>query len=244
MSRRGGYNELQRWKERFVLLMKEHEPQDVWALDVSEALNPCPHGWYQYQQRRLFARFECSGCSKHWNSAWSSILFHIRFLGSWDQNQGQVKMWMFRQKCRRCTMARYEEPVFSEKALETILHNLAWKILEKSYGEAKRNPRPCDVEEVVEGPHDERNCEACQHGMCVETHTPWPKAKPTYPAPSMERKENFTRSASFAPSTEWERVFARPVSVTRPTEGEEWQQILAFLFVVIVCLLFLASYFR
>ncbi|KAL8188276.1 UNVERIFIED_CONTAM: hypothetical protein K2H54_064542 [Gekko kuhli] len=219
--------------------MKTHKPQDNWTLDVAEALNISPRGWYQYEQRHLFARFKCSGCSKRWNSAQSVILFHFRLEKRWGLRRGQAKMWMFRQKCRRCTTARYEEPVFSEKALETILYNLALRILEKSYGEPKGRPRHCDIEETVEGPHDERHCEACEHGMCIEIHTSCPTATPTSQAPFIEWRENLKRSAFHAPPTECRSNIVGP----QPTVVEECLRILLVV-IVIACLLFCAFLFK
>ncbi|XP_077204151.1 receptor-transporting protein 3-like isoform X2 [Paroedura picta] len=184
MSRRGGRNNLQSWKEKFALLMKIQKPGDSWTLEASENCSPAPCGWYQNVQSHLFASFDCSSCFRGWKSAQSSILFHLRLERSWPQNQGQVKMWMFRQKCRRCTMAAYEEPNFDEEARDTVLHNLVSTILEKSYGEPQRPRRPCAVEGIQEGPHDKLNCEACKHGMCTEIRTSRPMAIHSSLAPS------------------------------------------------------------
>ncbi|XP_054840055.1 receptor-transporting protein 3-like [Eublepharis macularius] len=171
MSRRGGCDNLQSWKERFVQLMEKHKPQDKWVLDSSTDLSATdlPSGWYKYEQSHLFARFECSYCSKKWKSIQVVIHFHMHLdKRRWSQSQGQVKMRIFRQKCQKCKNAKYEMPVFSEEAVEKLLQNLTLKILKKCYGESSKSNqffKPV-AEEEVEGPHDRRNCEACQEGMC------------------------------------------------------------------------------
>nr|XP_056705900.1 receptor-transporting protein 3-like [Euleptes europaea] len=172
MYRRGGCNNLQSWKERFVELMKDHKPQDKWTLDLFEDLSArhLQSGWYTYDQKQLFARFECSICLREWKSIQVVIRFHMRLDKSrWGQSQGQVKVRIFSQKCRRCTKAKYEEPIFSEEAVQKLLHNLSLKILEKCYGQSQKSfyfLKP-DVEENVEGPHDRDNCEACKEGICL-----------------------------------------------------------------------------
>ncbi|XP_054839691.1 receptor-transporting protein 3-like [Eublepharis macularius] len=256
MYRRGENDNTQSWKEKFVQLMKKHKPQDKWILNVSDDLDLSPNGWYQYGQNHLFARFECSYCHRHWKSAQSVILFHIRLEKKWGHNQGQVKMRKLRQKCRSCMNAEYEKPVFSDQAVETILYNLALKILVKHYGEPKKSPRHCEVEELVEGPHDKSNCEACKHGMCIAAHPSMPTVRPTslglireecFVRPSLissiEWEEQFMRPASPTLAMQQERNYTRPVSFSQST-GEEECLKLFFFAVLVIALLFFAFSFQ
>ncbi|XP_015280712.1 PREDICTED: receptor-transporting protein 3-like [Gekko japonicus] len=184
MPRRREADNVQGWKERFVQLMKMRKPQDKWTLDVSDDLSGSSYGWYTYDQKPVFARFECSSCSKEWKSAQVVVRFHMRLESSrWGSSQGQVKTRLFGQRCRRCLQATYEVPIFSEEAAHKLLHNLVLKILDKCYGEPPQNSHffKHDAEEDVEGPHDRDNCEACQDGTCL--------ARPAFLAQSAQQND-------------------------------------------------------
>ncbi|KAL8188278.1 UNVERIFIED_CONTAM: hypothetical protein K2H54_064563 [Gekko kuhli] len=169
MPRREKADNVQGWKGRFVQLMKIHKPQDKWTLDVSYDLSVSSYGWYTYEQKQVFARFECSSCSKEWKSAQVLVRFHMRLETSrWGLSQGLVKMRTFRQRCHSCLKVKFEEPIFSEEAVRKLLHNLVLKILEKCYEEPQKSWQffKHDAEEDVDGPHDRDHCEACQEGVC------------------------------------------------------------------------------
>ncbi|XP_053166185.1 receptor-transporting protein 3-like [Hemicordylus capensis] len=231
------------WRREFIRKMKEHKPQDNWVLTTELEISQTPGGWYQYEQKRLFASFKCSNCSRDWKSAQVAVVFRMRLERNrrqWDQGEGQVKMKALRQKCNKC-QGRYQEPIFSEKMVQLALHNLVVKILEKCYRESNRKmvlqePEP---EEDVEGPHDKANCEACELGLCSVRSTSWGQ--------TVRPECSFIRPASLGQSGLWEQSFQRPSSLPQSERGESMEsccKMLLFLFIVAVVLFLFASFNR
>ncbi|XP_023788790.1 receptor-transporting protein 2-like isoform X1 [Cyanistes caeruleus] len=154
------------WQGIFAVKIEEMHITDPWTLVEDDFLQvqDCRPGWKEFVQNRALGRFECSQCFHKWSSAKVHILFHMCHSQGW----GTVWMRIFRQKCRRCPNSRLEDPEFSLETVETILHNLAIKILQYFYN---KPVQPSDLLEVVvdtlvTGPHDRAHCEACQLGNC------------------------------------------------------------------------------
>ncbi|RMC02075.1 hypothetical protein DUI87_21237 [Hirundo rustica rustica] len=154
------------WQGIFAVKIAEMNVRDPWTLLEDDALqvHACRPGWKEFVQHRALGRFQCSQCFHKWSSAKVHILFHMCHCQDW----GTVQMRIFRQKCRRCTNPRLEDPDFSQETVETVLHNLVIKILQYFY---KKSVQPSDLLEVVvdtpvSGPHDRAHCEACQLGVC------------------------------------------------------------------------------
>uniref|UniRef100_A0A8C0ZEP1 3CxxC-type domain-containing protein n=1 Tax=Cyanistes caeruleus TaxID=156563 RepID=A0A8C0ZEP1_CYACU len=152
------------WQGIFAVKIEEMHITDPWTLVEDDFLQvqDCRPGWKEFVQNRALGRFECSQCFHKWSSAKVHILFHMCHSQGW----GTVWMRIFRQKCRRCPNSRLEDPEFSLETVETILHNLAIKILQYFYN---KPVQPSDLLEVVvdtlvTGPHDRAHCEACQLG--------------------------------------------------------------------------------
>ncbi|TFK04888.1 60S ribosome subunit biogenesis protein NIP7-like protein [Platysternon megacephalum] len=86
-----GYKEegenMKTWQRMFDQKMEWEKPNDTWSLTVEDNLSPrnpeCR--WHLYQQRKAFARFQCSCCTRRWPSAQVLILFHMHV----DRSQGQ-----------------------------------------------------------------------------------------------------------------------------------------------------------
>lgn len=158
------------WQQVFQELIQEVKPWHTWTLRLDETLipNALQPGWTQYQQW-VFARFQCSWCSRTWASAQVQVLFHMHW--SKRESKGQVKMRIFAQRCQKCFNPPFEIPEFTEENISRILSNLVFRILEKCYKEGFKSMKEIRTVEdnYVEGPHDIGNCEACLQGFCAQS---------------------------------------------------------------------------
>lgn len=76
-------------------------------------------------------------------------------------------MYVFKQKCKMCTSAMYEEPTFLVENIEIAIGNLVNKITQKFYNLTIDNlPRSFVTDGWLDGPHEYNNCEACALGIC------------------------------------------------------------------------------
>uniref|UniRef100_A0A8C5Y0X3 Receptor transporter protein 3 n=1 Tax=Microcebus murinus TaxID=30608 RepID=A0A8C5Y0X3_MICMU len=178
------------WKQVFQELIQEVKPWHRWTLTPDKGLLPdvLKPGWMQYQQW-VFARFQCSSCSRSWASAQVQVLFHMHW--SEEKSRGQVKMRVFAQRCKKCSQPPFEVPEFTLENISRILNNLVLRILKKCYRERFKSMEeiPMIKEVSLEGPHDRDNCEACLQGCCAEPTqamslpTSWiPRANATCPS--------------------------------------------------------------
>ncbi|XP_066504362.1 receptor-transporting protein 3-like [Hoplias malabaricus] len=142
--------------------------EDQWTLVLDDSIEPSRTrpGWFQYI-RTSFAQFRCSLCRRSWPSKRVQVLFHF-YLDS-SLHRGTVKLRRFRQKCRRCTAAKMEEPRFSPENVDIMLEKLLEKVRIRFYGEnPPESNRPFRFNGRVEGPHETQHCEACQRGYCSQ----------------------------------------------------------------------------
>lgn len=76
-------------------------------------------------------------------------------------------MHIFKQKCKMCTAAEYEEPTFQLENIEIAIENLVNQIMQKFYNvPIEVVPRSCVSDGRQSGPHDSDNCEGCALGIC------------------------------------------------------------------------------
>ncbi|XP_042315626.1 receptor-transporting protein 3-like [Sceloporus undulatus] len=155
------------WTVEFTKKMAAQKPWDKWILTEELESRQLQFGWHTYVQKHLFASFKCSSCSRSWKSSQVVIVFYMQLTRN---ILGQVRMKIYRQKCRVCGNIKYEEPSFRDDTVQFVLHNLVQKILEKCYGEVSRTApmREPLAEDFLEGPHERKNCEACKDGWCME----------------------------------------------------------------------------
>lgn len=177
------------WPRVFQELIQEVKPQHQWTLTLDQSLVPgsLQPGWMQYQQC-VFARFQCSGCSRTWASAHVHVLFHMHW--SKRKSKGQVKMRVFAQRCQKCSQPPFEFPEFTDENTSRILQNLVFRILKKCYREGFKSMQeiPTVKDSHVEGPHDSDNCEACLQGFCAQRaldRTTQPPVSPSCPTRSL-----------------------------------------------------------
>ncbi|XP_066206699.1 receptor-transporting protein 3 isoform X1 [Saccopteryx leptura] len=171
------------WQKAFQELIQEVKPSDQWSLTLDESLAPSAlqPGWTQYQQW-VFARFNCSWCSRSWASAKVRVLFHMHW--SKRDYEGRVKMRIFGQRCNKCSPDSFEVPEFTEENISRILNNLVFRILKKCYKEGFKSMEeiPTVQDISLEGPHDSDNCEACLQGFCTKSGSELVKPSPVSPS--------------------------------------------------------------
>ncbi|XP_069829485.1 receptor-transporting protein 3-like [Dendropsophus ebraccatus] len=150
------------WKDAFQNEIIIRNISHFWSLDIEESFQKHP-SWLQYTVYS-FARFCCQLCGRRWASAKVHILFQIRLM----RKTGQVMMHVFKQRCKLCNAAYYEQPEFIPENIEIALTMLVNRICEKFYNIPKENlpSRSFIRDGRQEGPHDSSNCEGCAHGVC------------------------------------------------------------------------------
>ncbi|KAG8445055.1 hypothetical protein GDO86_009990 [Hymenochirus boettgeri] len=112
----------------------------------------------------IYLRFNCSMCGRFWASSKVHIVFHMKMI----RKAGQVKMYIFKQKCKVCNTDIYEYPDFLQENIEIAVNKLVIKILQIFYGRfIDDEPEMCFIKSGrQDGPHDYKNCEGCLHGVC------------------------------------------------------------------------------
>lgn len=193
--------EMEEWQQTFQELIQEEKPCHRWTLTLDRNLTPnrLQPDWKQYQQW-VFARFQCSWCSRRWASAHVQVLFHMR----WNRrkSKGQVKMRVFAQKCQKCSEPSFEVPEFTEENISRILDNLVSKILDECYGEGSSS-----MEEIptikycrLKGAHDSDNCEACLQGFCTRSELDLAAQSRTSPSSSSVSEDGVISSYEPSPT--------------------------------------------
>ncbi|XP_040205535.1 receptor-transporting protein 3-like [Rana temporaria] len=149
------------WRKKFEIDLENKWISDVWNFSVDEHYQE-RMGWLQYGQR-CYARFYCKICRRSWGSSKVHISFHMRL----KRPTGAVRMYVCKQKCNKCTAAKYEEPTFLVQNIEIAICNLVNKITQKFYNLHMDNlPRSFVTDGMQDGPHDYSNCEGCALGIC------------------------------------------------------------------------------
>ncbi|XP_019354582.1 receptor-transporting protein 3-like [Alligator mississippiensis] len=222
------------WERKFTLKMALRVPGHSWSLTQEDNLNPwsLPYGWHQFQQKKCFARFQCSSCPNCWPSAQVLVTFHMHLDAR--ERRGRVKMRPFGQKCKRCWGRKFEKPKFSEKNVERILDNVVLTIQEKLYRQPVANRHLLEplVEDYVEGPHDTARCEACALGICYLRDLA-PQSQPSAPPYHFVATASRAVTSPSGPQAQW-------VADTRDgTEAMNYAVV-----IVIVLLMLAALYFR
>ncbi|KAM4040208.1 receptor-transporting protein 3-like [Anomaloglossus baeobatrachus] len=152
------------WEEEFNDEIEERGVPGHWVLYEDESLGTQEKG-ARYTQR-TFARFQCSKCTRWWNSAEVHVLFFMTLNRA--LKQGTVKMRIFRQECKKCNFPKLEKPKISLENITRITKNLVNRILQVFYGQknAKQDLKPEVYSNDMDGPHDKEHCEACKLRIC------------------------------------------------------------------------------
>ncbi|XP_016402601.1 receptor-transporting protein 3-like, partial [Sinocyclocheilus rhinocerous] len=113
--------------------------------------------------------FRCSLCRKTWGSKRVRVLFHFHL--NTARNRGTIKVRRFKQKCRRCAEAQWEDPNFPVENIDVLVERLVKNIRVKCYrdnlGETNRSSVFIGR---VNGPHETAHCEACHKGVCSQAN--------------------------------------------------------------------------
>lgn len=149
------------WRDMFQYEMQNKGILELWDFSVDEHFQ-AQRGWLQYSLC-CFAKFCCSICGRNWASSKVHLLFYMKLQLSF----GQVKMHIFRQKCKVCNCATYEQPIFLVENVEVAIKCLVNRIRQKFYKVPVEDfSRDFVRDGRQDGPHDRDNCEACSKGIC------------------------------------------------------------------------------
>ncbi|XP_030072227.1 receptor-transporting protein 3 [Microcaecilia unicolor] len=154
--------ELSTFQEAFQEKMNAMRKRDTWTLQLCDTFQSSPE-WRQFQLSSS-ARFHCTNCKR----SWASNQVHILFLIKLDKfrRRGWVKMRIFKQECKHCKSAKFQEPEFTPQNLEITFTKLQLRIQKICYGlKVPKNPDLVPVYST-KGPHEKDHCEACRLGVC------------------------------------------------------------------------------
>ncbi len=97
------------------------------------------------------------------------VVFHFHL--NTARNQGTIKVRRFKQKCRRCTQAQWEDPNFPVDNIDVLIERLVRNIRKKCYREDLGETNRSSVfNGRVNGPHEIAHCEACHKGICSQAN--------------------------------------------------------------------------
>ncbi|XP_018586617.1 receptor-transporting protein 2-like [Scleropages formosus] len=152
------------WNVIFQDKVQKLNKPDSWSMEFDDAIEAKRShiGWKEYI-RNPFSRFTCSICHHSWASSKSMVVFHMR-LDSPAHN-GVVKVRRYKQNCKTCEGATFEEPSVDPKDLDDMMDKLIEKILVNCYGQESSQPK-FFRKKVLKGDHLSKHCEACQKGVC------------------------------------------------------------------------------
>ncbi|XP_029472899.1 receptor-transporting protein 3-like [Rhinatrema bivittatum] len=205
------------WNSILEDKLKKKGLNDPWTLALDDSIQP-NQGWKRYTLQ-IFGRFRCSGCSRTWASAKIQILFHMK-LETMPERRGWVKMRVFKQECKKCSGATFEEPEFLSENIEVALEKLVSRIQEKCYRDlsGKSTTSAFNYTGKQDGPHESAHCEACRLGLC--------DLKPQGQEPGNYSSTGKTMPASAPKAEKHRRLDQTPIRSLYNTEGlKEHQQI-------------------
>ncbi|XP_075058429.1 receptor-transporting protein 3-like [Mixophyes fleayi] len=226
------------WKNMFQNELDDQGVPRVWSFCMEENLQP-QQGYLQYTQC-TFARFQCSRCSRWWNSAQVHILFLIR----WDKHsrRGTVRMRIYRQECKRCNFAVLEKAEITEENSKRVISNLVSKIQSMVYRKNSGNVilPPVVYSDDIEGPHDKEHCEACKEKVCrwkavdtdIRGHVIKPQSAQLQIGQRLRVQENyqdFPWPTSYAPSY---APSIRPSTAAHQTQNVEIGVVILIIFII------------
>ncbi|XP_029471628.1 uncharacterized protein LOC115098807 [Rhinatrema bivittatum] len=198
------------WNSIFEDKLKKKGLNDPWTLALNDSIQP-NQGWKRYTLQ-IFGRFRCSGCSRTWASAKIQILFHMK-LETMPERRGWVKMRVFKQECKNCSGATFEEPEFLSENIEVALEKLVNRIQEKCYRDlsGKSTTSAFIYTGKQDGPHESAHCEACCLGLC--------DLKPQGQEPGSYLSTGKTMPASAPKAEKHRRLDQTPIRSLYNTEG-------------------------
>lgn len=117
-------------------------------------------------------RFRCSLCRKTWGSSRVQVMFH--FYLNKASRQGIIKLRCYKQECRTCNEAQWEDPNFPVENIDVLVERLVKNIRKKCYEEGLGEANRSSVfDGRSDGPHESAHCEACRLGICSQANWDW-----------------------------------------------------------------------
>ncbi|XP_056421456.1 receptor-transporting protein 3-like [Hyla sarda] len=225
------------WKNTFENELTDCGIDSVWSFCVEDNLRAQPP-YLQYSQR-TFARFQCSFCSRQWNSA----QVHILVLINWNKINrcGNVKMRIFKQSCRRCNHSTLENPEITKENIRRVIGNVVGKIQSMVYGyTTSPTLEPVVYSDDVDGPHERQHCEACKMNVCPWNTQYGEKAKVIKFQSTNVHPEASSRTQEQYKKTSW-ATNTPTYTQTTAAYNEENNVILCLIFVLVIIFLLLMS---
>ncbi|XP_073699916.1 receptor-transporting protein 4-like [Garra rufa] len=141
---------------------------DTWNIETDGTIvenNPAPN-WHQYISGS-YADFKCSLCRRTWGSSRVQVVFNFHL--NKPTRQGTIKLRCYKQECRTCNEAQWEDPDFSVFNTDKLVEKLVKNIRKKCYGEyPDEENRSSMFNDRLTGPHESAHCEACRLGICSQ----------------------------------------------------------------------------
>ncbi|XP_069829484.1 receptor-transporting protein 4-like [Dendropsophus ebraccatus] len=156
------------WIEEFASEIAESDVPDLWILNVDR--NLLKKNDAEYFTQKTFGSFRCLQCKRAWSSSTVVILFRLTLKK--HQRCGSATMRTFKQECQSCNNATMQEPTISNENKERVIGNVVSHIEKVFYGKQDvTDDRPPYIYGKLEGPHDEKHCEACKFHLCDRQST-------------------------------------------------------------------------
>uniref|UniRef100_A0A673LM33 Receptor-transporting protein 2-like n=2 Tax=Sinocyclocheilus rhinocerous TaxID=307959 RepID=A0A673LM33_9TELE len=143
---------------------------DTWNIETDQTIveNSLAPNWHQYISGS-FADFRCSLCRRTWGSSRVQVVFHFHL--NTASRQGIFTLRCYKQECRTCNEAQWEDPNFPVENIDVLVERLVKKIRRKCYGEdLGQTNRSSVFGGRFNGPHESAHCEACRLGICSQAN--------------------------------------------------------------------------
>ena len=157
------------WQAKFDQLFSELG--DVWKLEILNNIVQVP-GWLQTQFKGITATFDCSTttCNNRWTSVNAGAIFYYRLVtGPNDERHGKVKLFLGRQKCKKCNnvfeVAQWHDSKVTE-AITKVLNKVKQKFYDSNPISSSSTIENAYIPGHRSGPHETSLCQLCVLGVC------------------------------------------------------------------------------
>ena len=142
-----------------IVIVQDGQKQD----SINDGMKNC-----QYKSK---TKFECRRCMNRWTSSFAMVIFQFKLR---QNKNGEVKLHLIGQQCKKCSSNIFERPFWSEKQISGAIEKLRQRVNEAYYGAVKaKTPRRgrSGEKDNTNGPHRPDLCEACMLGVCRKKRT-------------------------------------------------------------------------
>ncbi|KAK2907228.1 hypothetical protein Q8A67_006213 [Cirrhinus molitorella] len=134
---------------------------DTWNIEIDETIaeSSTASGWEKY--------ISGSFAERTWGSSRVQVVFHFHLDRA--SRQGAIKLRCYKQECRTCNEAQWENPDFPVENIDVLVERLVKNIRKKCYSEHLDDANRSSVfDGRLNGPHESAHCEACHLGICSQ----------------------------------------------------------------------------